>query len=99
MIHHSNHQRCDWSLLSRCIFSIIFIFAIIAIITIIIITTAIKCCLTREEVEQKENIAALAIGQAKVRFFYCGDVGDGDDSDDDDDDNDDIYYDKVSVCL
>ena len=39
--------------------------------------------------EQKENIAALAIGQAKVRFFYCGDVGDGDDSDDDDDDDDD----------
>ena len=39
--------------------------------------------------EQKENIAALAIGQAKVRFFYCGDVGDGDDSDVDDDDDDD----------
>ena len=39
--------------------------------------------------EQKENIAALAIGQAKVRFFYCDDVGDDDDSDDDDDDGDD----------
>ena len=50
--------------------------------------------------EQKENIAALAIGQAKVRFFYCGDVGDGDDSDDDDDDNDDIYImiKCLSVC-
>ena len=39
--------------------------------------------------EQKENIAALAIGQAKVRFFYCDDVGDDDDDDDDDDDGDD----------
>ena len=62
----------------RCFFPIVFTFAII---TIIIIITAIKCCLTREEVEQKENIAALAIGQAKVSFFY---------SDDDDDDSDDM---------
>ena len=39
--------------------------------------------------EQKENIAALAIGHPKVRFFYCDDVGDDDDDDDDDDDGDD----------
>ena len=39
--------------------------------------------------EQKENIAALAIGQAKVTFFYCDDVGDDDDDDGDNDEDDD----------